>query len=107
MRRPRRLRLGRSAAAPAVAAAIALGVIALTSTADRQEKFPNDPYLYSKGSWGQSYADQWGHWKVGLTPKGQNSAWDIEDGDKNPVIVAFVDTGLDYVHPKIAKRNVW
>ena len=89
------------------AAGTALAMVALATAAHVQEKVPNDPYLYSKGSWGQSYADQWGHWKIGLTPKSQNSAWDIEDGEKNPIIVAFVDTGLDYIHPKIAKKNVW
>jgi len=73
-----------------------------------QERVPNDPYLYSKGSWKQSYQDQWGHWKIGLTPTGLGkSAWDIENGEKNPVIVAVIDTGLDYVHPDIAKKNVW
>jgi len=73
-----------------------------------QEKLPNDPYFYSKGSWGQSYQDQWAHWKIGLTPMGLGkSAWDLETGEKNPVIVAFVDSGLDYVHPEVAKNNVW
>ncbi|OGQ78306.1 MAG: hypothetical protein A3F90_13900 [Deltaproteobacteria bacterium RIFCSPLOWO2_12_FULL_60_19] len=73
-----------------------------------QERTPNDPYLYSKGSWGQSYGDQWGHPRIGLTPMGAGkSAWDIETGEKNPIVVAFVDSGLDYVHPEIAKKNVW
>jgi subtilisin family serine protease len=73
-----------------------------------QVRVPNDPYLYSKGSWGQSYQDQWGHWKVGLTPAGTGkSAWDIETGEKYPVVVAMIDSGLDYIHPDIAKKNVW
>lgn len=73
-----------------------------------QERVPNDPYLYSKGSWGQSYEDQWGHLKVGLTPMGLGkSAWDIETGESNPVVVAFIDSGLDYIHPEIARNNVW
>jgi subtilisin family serine protease len=73
-----------------------------------QERVPNDPYLYTKGSWGQSYQDQWGHLKIGLTPAGMGtSAWDIETGEKNPIVVAFVDSGLDYIHPEIAKKNVW
>ncbi len=73
-----------------------------------EERIPNDPYLYSKSSWGQGYQDQWGHWKVGLTPMGGGkSAWDIETGEKNSVVVAMVDTGLDYIHPEIAKKNVW
>ena len=73
-----------------------------------QERVPNDPYLYSKGGWGQSYQDQWGHWKVGLTPMGLGkSGWDIETGEQNPIVVAVIDSGLDYVHPEIAKKNVW
>lgn len=73
-----------------------------------QERVPNDPFLYSKGGWGQSYQDQWGHWKIGLTPTGLGkSAWDIETGEKNPIVVAVIDTGLDYIHPEIAKKNVW
>lgn len=73
-----------------------------------QERAPNDPFLYSKGSWGQSYQDQYGHWKIGLTPTGLGkSAWDIENGEKNPIVVAVIDTGLDYIHPEIAKKNVW
>jgi subtilisin family serine protease len=73
-----------------------------------QVRTPNDPYLYSKGSWGQSYQDQWGHWKVGLTPmEAGKSAWDIESGEKNPIVVAFIDSGLDYIHPEIARKNLW
>ncbi|MGH7828339.1 MAG: S8 family peptidase [Candidatus Binatia bacterium] len=73
-----------------------------------QERIPNDPYLYSKATWGQDYLDQWAHWKIGLTPIGSGkSAWDIETGEKNPIVVAFVDSGLDYVHPEIAKENIW
>ncbi len=73
-----------------------------------QERVPNDPFLYSKGSWGQPYQDQWAHWKVGLTPMGLGkSAWDIETGERNPIVVAVIDTGLDYIHPEIAKKNVW
>src|SRR5262249_55012890 len=87
-----------------------LAILVVAGAASRgsvQDRVPNNAYLYSKGSWGQGYADQWAHWKVGLRPKGQQSAWDIEDGERNPVIVAFIDTGLDYVHPGIAKKNVW
>ncbi len=73
-----------------------------------QERIPNDPYLYSKGSWGQDYPDQWAHWKIGLSPQGEKkSAWEIERGEKNPVVVAFIDSGLDFSHPEIAKKNVW
>ena len=90
-------------------AAFLVIILALSAKELRvQERIPNDPYLYSKGSWGQSYEDQWGHRKIGLTPMGLGkSGWDIESGEKNPVVVAFIDSGLDYIHPEIAKKNVW
>jgi thermitase len=47
---------------------------------------PNDPYL--------KY--QWGIYNINAT-----KAWDIEKGKKS-VVVAIVDTGVDYKHPDIA-----
>jgi subtilisin family serine protease len=95
---------------PIIAGAV-LTVLLVAGLADEplvQERIPNDPYFYSKGSWKQTYLDQWGHWKVGLSPMGTGkSAWDIETGESNPVLVAFIDSGLDYIHPEIARRNVW
>ncbi len=60
---------------------------------------PNDPYYSSTGSWGQSYADLWGLKKVQA-----GTAWDLATG--SGVIVAVVDTGIDYNHPDIS-ANVW
>ena len=60
---------------------------------------PNDPYYSSSGAWGQSYRDLWGLQNIGA-----ETAWDTSQGDG--VLVAVVDTGLDYNHEDIA-GNVW
>ncbi|MCI0413683.1 S8 family serine peptidase [bacterium] len=62
---------------------------------------PNDPYYKSSGSWGQNYDDLWSlkQDRMDLAP-----AWDRTRGQG--VVVAVVDTGLDYAHKDIT-ANVW
>jgi subtilisin family serine protease len=86
----------------------ALAAMLLASSAFAQTTAPNDPYFSSKGAWGQAQADQWTLARIGFTPKGSGeSAWDIETGESRPVIVAVVDTGLDYFHPEIHPSTIW
>ncbi|MBO1322544.1 S8 family serine peptidase [Acanthopleuribacter pedis] len=58
---------------------------------------PNDPYLVSHGSWGQAYADLWGHHQIDVT-----TAWDTATGQG--VVVAVADTGCDFTHPEMVNQ---
>ncbi|GAM08162.1 thermophilic serine proteinase [Geobacter sp. OR-1] len=60
---------------------------------------PNDPYYASFGSWGQGYDDLWGLRKLQI-----EAAWDVSKGEG--VVVAVVDTGVDYNHIDLAS-NIW
>ena len=60
---------------------------------------PNDPFLSSSGSWGQPYADLWG-----LSAINAPAAWNTSAGDG--VVVAVIDTGVDYTHADIV-GNMW
>lgn len=83
---------------------IAFCLTTISSTAFGQ----NDPYFSSQGAWGQSFADQWALSKIGFTKKGSGeSAWDIETGKSRSVIVAVLDTGLDYAHPDLRRESIW
>ncbi len=58
-----------------------------------------DPFLSSSGSWGQPHADLWG-----LHAARVPEAWSYSRGEG--IIVAVIDSGLEYTHPDIAD-NVW
>ncbi|HEY5974732.1 MAG TPA: S8 family serine peptidase, partial [Geobacteraceae bacterium] len=72
---------------------------AVPSYAMEPQSLPNDPYFSSRGSWGNSYDDMWGLKKIQA-----DLAWGTAKGEG--VVVAVVDTGLDYNHADIA-ANVW
>jgi thermitase len=61
---------------------------------------PNDQYADSSASWGNSYKDMWGAYQI-KAPE----AWDITTGSEN-VIVAVIDTGVDYDHEDLSGRVI-
>jgi len=63
-------------------------------------KVPNDPYYQTSGSWGQDFRDLYG-----LHLLKCEGAWDLSTGDSD-VVIAVVDTGVDYNHPDIID-NMW
>lgn len=57
-----------------------------------------DPYFDGQAGWGQPYPDQWGLQRVNFdpgTPPGSE------------VIVAVIDTGLDFFHPDLTRDRIW
>lgn len=67
---------------------------------------PDSHYLTSQGSWGQKHADEWGLARIGFDSSPQ-SAWRLVRRDAQPVVVAIVDTGLDWNHRNIAWEAIW
>ncbi len=61
---------------------------------------PDDPYYTSSGSWNQSYEDLYGLHLINMS-----GAWDVTTGGHD-VVVAVVDTGIDYNHEDIMD-NMW
>ena len=62
----------------------------------------DDPYLSSKGSWGQDYDDQWAIKHVNVP-----EAWRLLGNQGAPVVVAVIDTGLDWNHKDINWQSIW
>lgn len=76
------------------------------SGAHAQIKPPKDPYFVGKGSWKQSYRDQWYLSAVGID-EGRKSAWSQVKKKPADVVVAVIDTGLDWNHQDIAWDSLW
>jgi subtilisin family serine protease len=94
-----------------LAASAALGVllgVAGLSRLEAQAPWPDDPLYRSRGSWGQGHDDQWALKRIGFTPRGAGpSAWDLATAAIHPVVVAVIDSGLDYFHPDLHRDSVW
>ena len=67
---------------------------------------PSNHYFVSKGSWKQPFADQWGLQRIGFDAS-PRSAWRLVRRDAKPVVVAVIDTGIDWFHTNIDPENIW
>ncbi len=65
------------------------------------QPWPDDPFFHSSNSWGQMYDDLWGLKKIQA-----KEAWMQSTGEGEEVVVAVIDTGVDYLHPDI-QQNIW
>lgn len=71
-----------------------------------KEEAPNDPLYLGKGAWGQNFDNQWALKRVGLTAE-KDSAWELLGKSPSPVVVAVIDTGLDWNHLDFDWNNLW
>jgi len=67
---------------------------------------PDNHYFTSQGSWGQQYPDQWALKRIGFDATPQ-SAWRLVKRNAQPVVVAVIDTGVDWNHRNIDLENLW
>ena len=74
-------------------------VFAEPNYAIKVDMVPNDPYWSSSDSWDQGYDDLWG-----LKQLDCQTAWNTTQG--GGVLVAVIDSGVDYTHPDLA-GNMW
>jgi subtilisin family serine protease len=67
-----------------------------------RDKQPGDAtdHTTSRGSWGQAYDDQWAIRRVGILPGDYRFTL-------SPVVVAVIDTGLDWNHLDFDWRQLW
>ena len=65
----------------------------------------DDPYFHHAGLWGQNYDDQWAIKRVGFSEEFIAEAKGRPD--TQPIIVAVIDTGLDWYHPDLDQGSIW
>ncbi|MCB1686150.1 MAG: S8 family serine peptidase [Pseudomonadales bacterium] len=77
---------------------------------------PNDPFFSSAGSWGQAEDDQWAlrSLRVHTDMVDSSNTTDSSAGggrdsamSADRVVVAVIDTGLDYTHEDFAASQIW
>jgi subtilisin family serine protease len=82
-------------------AALAMGALAVTA-GPLNGQAADDPFLSSSGSWGQAGDDQWALKHVRIP-----QAWNNLGGSPQPVVVAVIDTGLDWNHLDLDWSSIW
>jgi hypothetical protein len=92
----------------AFALAAALTAFASPALAGAQATMalPSDPMFLNRGSWGQAYFDQWALHRIGFDGS-PNSAFRVVRQNAQPVVVAIIDTGLDWNHAELDQTKIW
>lgn len=89
----------------------ALGYRAFDTNPCRSVLVPTDPNYKRTGrnggnSWGEKRDDQWAIKRIGYTDD-DSSAWRLVRDPSAPVVVAVIDTGLDWHHADIDPASLW
>lgn len=67
----------------------------------------SNPFFSSESTWEQPFADQWAIHRVGFTPD-EHAAWQLVNPvEEEPIVIAVIDTGLDWNHQEINWDHLW
>jgi hypothetical protein len=72
----------------------------------KEQSAPNDPLFRGAGAWKQEHDNQWAIKRVGFTAE-TGSAWTKLGPNPQPVVIAVIDSGLDWNHADFEWRNIW
>jgi subtilisin family serine protease len=66
----------------------------------------NDPHYKSSGLWKQSFDNQWAMKRAGFG-RDNESYWKTKAEQRRNVVVAVIDSGLDWYHPDFPRSSLW
>ena len=73
----------------------------------RNKEELSDTHYSGSGLWGQAFDNQWAIKRVGFTQT-EGSAFDTPSNiEASPVVVAVIDTGIDWYHPDLPGKALW
>ena len=89
-------------------AALALGIFPGLALALGDTTLAGAGAAPAAGSWGQPYPDQWGLARSGLDGTAATQKVLLDScPSPQPVVVAVVDSGIDYLHPDLPRERLW
>jgi subtilisin family serine protease len=81
-------------------------LLALSTGITSAQAEPDDPYFSSAGSWEQDFDDHWALKNLRVYTDIARTVQPEED-DAQAVVVAVIDTGMDYLHNDFAAEQLW
>lgn len=72
----------------------------------RNKEEATDPHFEGAGLWDQDFDNQWAIKQAGFSGE-EGDAWSLAGNELEPVIVAVIDSGIDWFHPDFSRSNLW